>query len=232
MLFIKFVLNVRYLTIIRPMSNRKLKLMPICKICLRLYKELRYKSSRVCICGHCTNDLNKYHEVAQGSYDKVRAMLQRGIVRRANETLSQNLPAWQLAKAELTLLDPSPDVEAAYSGWVNRLVADTSNRTKLYKIIRAERRGLLHTDRPYRWGYPSNWQAVASRIRQLDDYKCVACGATDCQLHVHHIVYVSNFGTHQQSNLVTLCRSCHEAEHERVFDFGENMLNSDLLPSE
>jgi 5-methylcytosine-specific restriction endonuclease McrA len=146
--------------------------------------------------------------------------------------LSQNLPAWQLAKAELTLLDPRSEVESALPGWINRLVADKSNRTKLYKIIRAERRGLLHTDRPHRYGRPLNWQTVASRIRQLDNYKCVVCGATDCELHVHHIVYVSNFGTHQQNNLVTLCRSCHEEEHGRVFDFGENMLNSDLLPSE
>lgn len=205
--------------------------MPVCKICLRQYQELRYKSNRICVCGHCTNDLNSYHEVAQASYDEVKAMLQRGILRRANETLSQNLPAWQLAKAELTLLNPHSEVELALSRWINSLVADKTNRTKRYKIIRAERRHLLHMNRPYRWGYPKNWPAVAARIRRLDDYKCVVCNATNCELHVHHIVYVSNFGTHQKNNLITLCRSCHEEEHGHVFDFGENMVNSDLLPS-
>jgi hypothetical protein len=40
-------------------------------------------------------------------------------------------------------------------------------------------------------------------------------------------VYASNFGTHQKTNLVTLCRKCHEKEHKRVFDFGENIVATD-----
>ena len=69
--------------------------------------------------------------------------------------------------------------------------------------------------------FSSNWSEIASNIRRLDHFACVLCGATDLELHVHHIVYLSNFGTHRQENLVSACRKCHEDEHERELDFGE-----------
>lgn len=205
--------------------------MAICKICLKGYQHLRYRSSRVCVCGHCANDLNKYKQVAEHAYHEARQMLERGVIRKAQLDLSSPKPTWIHDRAKNILEDPIPEVEGALPTWVNRLVADTSNRTKIFKMIRAHRRGLLHLDRPHRWGYPNNWPEVARAIRFLDRFTCVACGATGVELHVHHIVYASNFGTHQRSNLVTLCRPCHELEHRRVLDFGENMADTDLLPA-
>lgn len=158
-------------------------------------------------------------------------MLERGIIRRAQWDLMGPREPWIRDKAARVLADPTPEVENRLNAWVNRLVADKSNRTKTFRIIRAHRRGLLHFDRPQRWGYPSNWGEVARNIRRLDGFACVACGATNVELHVHHIVYASNFGTHQQTNLVTLCRPCHEKEHNRVLDFGENMADTDLEPT-
>lgn len=99
-------------------------------------------------------------------------------------------------KASMKLLCPAG---------INRLVSSKANRQKPYKIIRAHRRGLLHLDRPHGWGYPSNWDKVARTIRALDHFTCINCGARDVELHVHHIIYVTNFGTHQKQNLVTLC---------------------------
>lgn len=204
--------------------------MAICKICLKSYEHLRYRSSRVCVCGRCTNHLNSYKQVAESAYLETRAMLERGIIRRAQLDLSAT-QSWVLDKATRILNDPSSEVENALPTWINRLVADASNRTKTFKMIRAHRRGLLHRDRPHRWGYPNNWPDVARAIRRLDNFACVACQATEVELHAHHIVYASNFGTHQRTNLVTLCRSCHELEHKRVFDFGENMADTDLQPT-
>ena len=205
--------------------------MATCKICLKSYQHLRYRSSRVCICGRCTNYLNKYKQVAETAYLEIREMLARGIIRMAQLDLSSSQLAWVHDKAMRILSDPSPEVEKALPAWVNRLVADTSNRTKTFKMIRAHRRGLLHLDRPHRWGYPNNWQDVARAIRRLDKFTCVVCRATKVELHVHHIIYASNFGTHQRTNLVALCRTCHELEHKRVLDFGENMADTDLLPT-
>ncbi len=204
--------------------------MATCKICLKDFKNLRYLSSRVCICGRCTNDLNGYEQVAEFAYLEARQMLERGILRRAELDLMSARPKWIQDKALAILENPTVELEQALPAWINRLVADKDNRTKIFKMIRAHRRGLLHLDRPHRWGYPSNWPEVARNIRRMDEFTCVACRATGVELHVHHIVYASHFGTHQQTNLVTLCRPCHELEHKRSFDSGENMANTDLVP--
>jgi 5-methylcytosine-specific restriction endonuclease McrA len=202
-----------------------------CKVCLKQFQTLRFQSPRVCVCGRCTNDLNKYKEVAEDSYRAARELLLVGMLRRATiEVSSAMTPFWKQQSAERILENLEVEVDRALPEWINKLVADKSNRTKIFKIIRAHRRGLLHLDRPHRWGYPNNWKEIAHNIRKLDNFACVSCSANGVELHVHHIVYVSNFGTHQKTNLVTLCRTCHEKEHERVFDFGENMLTTDVPP--
>jgi hypothetical protein len=206
--------------------------MVTCKICLNKFQTLRFKSKRVCICGRCTNALNTYKEVAENSYNAARELLLVGMLRRSTiDANSPTAPQWKQQKAEYTLGNLDTEVDHALPGWINKLVADKTNKDKIFKIIRAHRRGLLHMDRPYRWGYPNNWKDVAHHIRVLDNFTCVSCSESGGELHVHHIVYASNFGTHQATNLVTLCRTCHEKEHKRIFDFGENMLSPDLPPS-
>lgn len=199
--------------------------MPTCKICLKDFKHLRYRSPRICVCGRCTNSLNDYKEVAEESYFAIGEMLKTGMRRRANEDSSPHAPLWRQEKARRTLANFEHEHQNALPDWTTRLLADPKNTAKIFKIVRAHRRGLLHFDRPHGWGYPTNWRAVATKIRALDGHKCIACGTQNIELHVHHIVYASNFGTHQKQNLVTLCRRCHEAEHETVFDFGENLRN-------
>jgi len=55
------------------------------------------------------------------------------------------------------------------------------------------------------------------RILDRDGYCCTACGrspTTDrVQLQVHHVVLVSEGGTNDPSNLVTLCKDCHAGRH-------------------
>ncbi len=205
--------------------------MPACKICLRTFKQLRFNSSRICICGRCTNLLNEYREVAEESYRVISDMLKTGMLRRAHGDTAPSVPRWRQERAQRTLENFEQEHRDALSEWTNHLLAVPENRSKVFKIVRAHRRKLLHYDRPHSWGYPKNWVEIAANIRALDGYKCVTCGAQGAELHVHHIVYASNFGTHQKNNLVTLCRSCHEEEHETVFDFGENMLLSDMPPT-
>jgi HNH endonuclease len=129
--------------------------------------------------------------------------------------------SWRVQKAHRTLANLPAAHTEALPMWLNRLLAEPKNNRRDFKILRAYRRGLLHYDRPQGWGYPTNWKEVASRIRKLDNFRCVVCAAQDRVIDVHHIIYASNFGTHQQANLVSLCRPCHEAEHERTFDLGE-----------
>jgi 5-methylcytosine-specific restriction endonuclease McrA len=191
-----------------------------CRICLRVFNELRFSSSRISICGRCVNTLNESREVAENAERRIGERLLRGIERNALRDIESGEP-WQKAKAERTLSDIGAALAAAQPQWLNKVLADPQNTDNDFKLLRAHRRGLLHFDRPVGWGYPNNWKEVASRIRQLDRFQCAVCAAHDKPIDVHHIVYVSNFGTHQQTNLISLCRTCHETEHKRNFDLGE-----------
>ena len=56
-------------------------------------------------------------------------------------------------------------------------------------------------------GYGYKWQQIrAAFLRQCP--QCEHCG-TDKQLEVHHIVPLSEGGTNDLDNLVTLCKACH-----------------------
>ncbi|TXI47333.1 MAG: HNH endonuclease [Lysobacter sp.] len=205
--------------------------MPTCKICLRKFQKLRYRSPRICICGHCTNSLNDYREVAEYSFKSIGDLLKTGMLKNAHADSSPGAPKWRQERGQKILANFDVEFKAALPLWTNKLLANPENRSKEFKIARAYRRGLLHFDRPIGWGYPNNWREVSANIRALDGYSCISCGAVNTELHVHHVVYVSNFGTHQKNNLVTLCRRCHEEEHETVFDFGEDLLSPESLPA-
>jgi 5-methylcytosine-specific restriction endonuclease McrA len=164
--------------------------------------------------------LNESQEVAENAQRRIGELLFRGIERNALRDIESGEP-WQKAKAKRTLSDIGAAHASALPHWLNKVLADPKNTQKDFKLLRAHRRGLLHFDRPVNWSYPNNWKDVASRIRQLDGFQCAVCAAHDKPIDVHHIVYVSNFGTHQQMNLISLCRTCHETEHKRKFDLGE-----------
>lgn len=53
---------------------------------------------------------------------------------------------------------------------------------------------------------------VRQAIFQADGYSCRLCG-TPYILHIHHIKYRSEGGTHDPENLVVLCMACHELVH-------------------
>ena len=63
---------------------------------------------------------------------------------------------------------------------------------------------------------------LATRRRQVldrDDYTCQLCGSRQ-PLHIHHIHYRSQGGTHELANLLTLCHCCHRHIHDRGMRVG------------
>jgi hypothetical protein len=67
-------------------------------------------------------------------------------------------------------------------------------------------------------GYPSDWNRRRHEVYERDNYTCQNCGIrggddTDIEIHAHHIVPKANGGTHSRSNLITLCKQCHDAVH-------------------
>jgi 5-methylcytosine-specific restriction endonuclease McrA len=59
-----------------------------------------------------------------------------------------------------------------------------------------------------------HWKQLSERIRRRDHYTCRDCGATS-RLQVHHLCYRPNLEDALDSDLVTLCRDCHEKIHRK-----------------
>jgi 5-methylcytosine-specific restriction endonuclease McrA len=191
-----------------------------CQLCKRDFRQLKFETDHIKVCTRCVKTLNDFSEPAIHAQNRLGEMLAMGMKRNALRDL-ESADDWTRQRARRTLYNFDAAYAKALPGWLNRLLAEKGNTKRDFKTVRAHRRGLLRIEDVRPWRYPSNWKDVAADIRKRDRYRCVSCGVEGALLDVHHILYLSNFGTNQQSNLVTLCRPCHETEHNRVFDFGE-----------
>ena len=68
----------------------------------------------------------------------------------------------------------------------------------------------------YQNGEQKGFDNVKAYVRYRDGYKCQVCKGESGSdvLHVHHIVFRSQGGTDNPSNLITLCETCHKAIHD------------------
>lgn len=202
--------------------------MDTCQICKHDFSRLRFKTERIKICTRCVNTLNEFNEPASHAQGRVREMLARGMEKNALRDVESD-EDWKRNKASWTLKHFEVSVDQALSGWITKLLADDKNSTKDFKMLRAERRGLLRMDGGDPYDYPKNWREVASRIRALDR-QCADCGDTVFIQDVHHIIYLSRHGTNRQENLVRLCRPCHQKLHGFEFDPPESFDTESLAP--
>lgn len=68
--------------------------------------------------------------------------------------------------------------------------------------------------------HPSNWDTIRQEVYHRDDYQCQNCGTKGepsgtTELHVDHVIPLSQGGLNNRSNLETLCEQCHNAAHGR-----------------
>lgn len=100
--------------------------------------------------------------------------------------------------------------------YVDTALAPCPTKLKEERLLRAHQLGLVVSDRKLleRPG-DSEYDLLKRSVREDDHYKCVCCdkGGTGIELHVHHIIPLSKFGTNQKQNLVTLCHTCHNKQH-------------------
>lgn len=63
----------------------------------------------------------------------------------------------------------------------------------------------------------SQWAAIRGSVLARDKYTCQDCGVKDLSenLNAHHIKPVWNDGTDTESNLITLCYTCHQERHKK-----------------
>jgi hypothetical protein len=69
------------------------------------------------------------------------------------------------------------------------------------------------------WGYQKGtnygFENTKAMVLNRDNYTCQYCKGKhkDSKLEVHHIVFRSKHGSDEESNLITLCHTCHKALH-------------------
>lgn len=63
----------------------------------------------------------------------------------------------------------------------------------------------------YANGQKGGWWEIRKRVLERDSYKCVQCG--NKAEEVHHLIPLSRGGTTAMSNLVSLCKRCHDKQH-------------------
>jgi len=71
-------------------------------------------------------------------------------------------------------------------------------------------------------GYPPFWKYLRAVVLNRDSNRCQVTGCPSrLELHVHHMIAVSNGGTHSPDNLISLCDFHHALEpekgHERIW---------------
>ena len=68
------------------------------------------------------------------------------------------------------------------------------------------------------WGYQKgilyDYDNIKAYILTRDKYTCQCCKTKKGTLHVHHIIYRSQGGSDEESNLITLCETCHKKLHK------------------
>jgi 5-methylcytosine-specific restriction endonuclease McrA len=118
----------------------------------------------------------------------------------------------------------------------NRVIQRNQNRLRPFQK-RAENaeQNLIQIDESYstEWsstcetfnGYPPDWKDRCAMAKSRDGFACTECGypagfqRRTRELHIHHIIPVSEGGTNELDNLITLCHICHrkvDAKHHGV----------------
>ena len=78
---------------------------------------------------------------------------------------------------------------------------------------------LLALDTVKHWGYQKGinygFENTKAMVLNRDNYTCQYCKGKhkDSKLEVHHIIFRSQGGSDEESNLITLCNSCHTNLH-------------------
>jgi 5-methylcytosine-specific restriction endonuclease McrA len=64
----------------------------------------------------------------------------------------------------------------------------------------------------YQKGINYGFENTKAYVLDRDNYTCQYCKgkSKDSKLEVHHIIYRSNNGSNEESNLITLCKKCHD----------------------
>ena len=60
------------------------------------------------------------------------------------------------------------------------------------------------------------WDVLRRAVLRRDNWRCVGCGQRR-PLDIHHILPLAQGGSNRLTNMVSLCRECHQQVHGRKF---------------
>jgi len=72
------------------------------------------------------------------------------------------------------------------------------------------------------------WQKKRLEILSRDQWTCQNCHSTEDTLAVHHLIYNKGYDPwdYNDSDLVTLCESCHDHESKNIAVAAEHLINA------
>ena len=171
--------------------------------------------------------MQEEHDVLDGATTRRKTILSTSVAGTGGTlaALASHGPAGlfagMVATAALVALEyhGTPEEYAKFVSPMTRRVACWMRRTANRRVPkdaidgpRADRLTQLAT-MPYQdYLQAPEWIARAKRIRARDGHTCQDCGRSDVPLDVHHLTYERR-GHELDEDLITLCRTCHDARH-------------------
>ena len=119
----------------------------------------------------------------------------------------------------------APDILETKGGWLlfPEKIINLMSENNLWSINRVD--------------YGPNWNTIRQKILSRDEFRCQLCNQVKAgiELHVHHKkpvrLYVDIADAHTESNLITLCKTCHKIAEKNLriastlSGFGYGLLN-------
>jgi hypothetical protein len=189
----------------------------LCQVCFNPKHKPRFQTRSLCICQWCITELKYSLDSPAEIIFAARARLRdKRMTELTNELDRLHPSARRVAEVQSNLARVDQIVDDDFKRFMSRRIAEQTTKFKGTRLLRAHELGILQTERVFaRRPEGSEADEMGRYIRARDGYLCVICRRvpTGSELHVHHIIPLSNFGTNYERNLATLCYSCHGRQH-------------------
>ena len=105
-------------------------------------------------------------------------------------------------------------------GWCNRLAVEGQRYCEEHLKEENKKYEQYGRDQNTKKMYKGNWPKIRERFVKEHPFceECLKAGRLTPTEHVHHIKEISKGGTHEKSNLMALCKSCHSRIHAQRGD--------------
>lgn len=137
----------------------------------------------------------------------------------ARHSLAQQQIDSSLAHLRLDMLNVPMAAAQDLQDYLQSILITSPTKSKDVRLLRAHYLGILSAvHEPVERPDDNDFDVIRRTVRQQDGCRCSSCkkDSQQAELHVHHIIPLSRYGTNSTRNLVTLCYSCHNKQHPDI----------------